>query len=179
MYTLFLDTHGSEIIVSLFDGDRLFQKRQESEYSHAKFLCPMIDSLLKENNLTVKNINEIVVINGPGSFTGLRIGLSVAKVMAYSLNIPIKVISTLKACLISDEIDDKKMAVIEDNKGYYICINGLDEKYVEDISSYNDYRVVPEKIDVRKVINYSKNIETVNSHLVRANYVKLIEAEKW
>jgi len=67
---------------------------------------------------------------------------------------------------------------VKDNKGYYICINGLDEEYVEDISSYNDYRVVPEKIDVRKVIDYSKNIETVNSHLVRANYVKLIEAEK-
>lgn len=177
MYTLFLDTHGSEIIVALVNEETLIEKRQESEYSHAKFLCPMIDSILKENSLTVKDIKNIVVINGPGSFTGLRIGLSEAKVMAYALNIPITTVSTLKAFLVSDEKDDKRMAIMEDNKGYYICIDDKEE-YVEDIRDYSDVRVVDENIDVRKVIEYSKSLEPTNAHLVRANYVKKIEAEK-
>ena len=71
MYTLFLDTHGSEIIVSLYNGVKSIEKRQESEYSHAKFLVPMIESIMKENNVSFENIKDIVVINGPGSFTGL------------------------------------------------------------------------------------------------------------
>jgi len=178
MYTLFLDTHGSEIIVSLYDGVSLIEKRQESEHSHAKFLCPMIDSILKDNDKSFKDISDIVVINGPGSFTGIRIGLSVAKVIAYSLKIPIRVISTLRAFMVSDGIDDKRMAVMEDNKGYYICFNDNDERYVENIDDYKDYRIVSETIDVIKVIEYSRSIDECNVHFIRANYVKKIEAEK-
>ena len=178
MYTLFLDTHGSEIIVSLYNGVKSIEKRQESEYSHAKFLVPMIESIMKENNVSFENIKDIVVINGPGSFTGLRIGLSVAKVMAYSLRVPITTVSTLKAYLISDEGDDMRLSVIQDNKGFYICTDEYVDEYVEDISSYNEYRRVPQMIDVSKVVQYAKSIKDTNAHLVRANYVKKIEAEK-
>ena len=177
MYTLFLDTHGSEIIVSLFDGVNCFIKRQESEYSHAKFLCPMIDSIMKDNNVLFSDIKEIVVVNGPGSFTGLRIGLSVAKVMSFCLKVPIKTVSSLMACLVSDPLDDKKIAVIEDNKGFYVCVSN-EEQYVEDLKDFSEFRIVPDKLDVVKVLEYSKSLEPVDAHLVRANYVKKIEAEK-
>ena len=181
--TLFIDTHDSLITVALYDGSKLIIKTQESLYSHAKYLMPMIDNILKENNLTVKDIKEIVAINGPGSFTGLRIGLSAAKTLAYSLNIPIYLISSLTAYLISSDIKEDKMAVIEDNKGYYVsafdkdnnCI--LEETYKENIDDLN-YIVVPEKLDVVKVIEFAKKSSPVDAHLVRANYVKKIEVEK-
>ena len=47
---------------------------------------PMIASIFDENNLDIKDLDKIIVVNGPGSFTGIRIGLSIAKTIAYALN---------------------------------------------------------------------------------------------
>ena len=183
MYTLFIDTHDELITVALVNNEKVIEKTKESLYSHAVYLMPMIQDILKENDLTVKDINDIVAVNGPGSFTGLRIGLSAAKVMAYSLNIPIYLVSSLSAYLVSSDIKGSKEAVIEDNKGYYISIFDennkpiIEEIYKEDISEYN-YPKVEEKLDVKKVVLYAKSFEPVRAHLVRANYVKKIEVEK-
>ena len=81
------------------------------------------------------------------------------------------------ACLVSDPLDDKKIAVIEDNKGFYVCVSN-EEQYVEDLKDFSEFRIVPDKLDVVKVLEYSKSLEPVDAHLVRANYVKKIEAEK-
>lgn len=184
MYTLFLDTHGEEIIVSLYDGVNVIEKRQMSEYSHAKYLAPMIQSILSENELSVKTIKNIVAVNGPGSFTGLRIGLSAAKTLAYSLNVPIYLVSSLSSYLISCESKSNKLCVIEDNKGYYISVFDKDnniieeESYVDNLDKYKDLERVPLKIDVKKVVEYALKSEKVNPHLVRANYVKKIEVQK-
>lgn len=184
MYTLFLDTHDELITVALMNNENLYVKTQESEYSHAVYLMPMVKNILLENSLDVKDIKDIVVVNGPGSFTGLRIGLSAAKTMAYSLNIPIYLISSLSAYLVSDNHDGDKMCTIEDTKGFYISIfdknNNIvkDEEYIEEISSYENVYKVKNKLDVRKVIDFAKQSVPVNPHLVRANYVKKIEAEK-
>ena len=184
MYTLFLDTHSHLITVSLYNEKNTITKTQESNSSHAVYLVPMIDSILKENNLTVKNIDSIVAVNGPGSFTGLRIGLSVAKTMAYSLNVPIYLISSLTSYLISDDSATDKIAIIEENKGYYISIFNKNnesiqkECFVTDIDGFNNLHRVEEKLNVEKIIKYAKNTSSINPHLVRANYVKTIEAEK-
>lgn len=183
MYTLFLDTHDSLITVALYNEKDMYVKTKESMYSHAVYFMSMIESILKENNLTVKNIKNIVVVNGPGSFTGLRIGLSAAKTMAYSLNIPIYLISSLTAYLVSSDIQKEKLAVIEDNKGYYISAFDKDnnqvipEIYVESLEGYN-YEIVTNTLDVKRVIEYALKSIPTNAHLVRANYVKKIEVEK-
>ena len=117
---LFIDTHDELITIALKNKDDLYIKTQESEYSHSIFTMPMIESIFKENNLNVKDLNKIIVINGPGSFTGIRIGLSIAKTMAYALKIDINTISSLTAYLISNNKGVKRKAVIEDNKGVYI-----------------------------------------------------------
>lgn len=184
MFTLFIDTHGGLITVALYNKDKLIKKEQESEYSHAVFLAPMIDCILKENNLSVKDIKDIVAVNGPGSFTGLRIGLTDAKTLAYSLNIPIYLVSTLSAYLVSDSTNSDKVCILEDNKGYYVSVfdssNNVieEEKYVEDIGDYENLYRVSLKIDVEKVIEYAHKKDNVSAHLVRANYVKKIEVEK-
>lgn len=184
MYTLFIDTHSELITVALYDGEKLVCKTQESEYSHAVYLTPMIESILKENELTVRDVKNIVAVNGPGSFTGLRIGLSSAKTMAYLLNIPIYLVSSLASYLVSSDSIDLKTCILEDNKGYYVCVFNKnnecvqDEIYVEDISEYQNNYIVPLKLDVKKVILYAFRSKPVLAHLVRANYVKKIEVEK-
>lgn len=181
MYTLFIDTHSSLITVSLYDGLNVITKEQYSEYSHSIFLAPMIKSIIEENNITFKDIKNIVVVNGPGSFTGLRIGLSEAKTISYLLNIPIYLVSSLKAYLVSDD-NLNGVSVLEDNKGFYVCEKKdgefLEEEYVNDLENYQNKYIVKEVLNVKKVIEYAFLNKPVNPHLVRANYVKKIEAEK-
>ena len=98
---LFIDTHTELITIALKTKNNLFIKTKESEYSHSIYTMPMIKEIFKENNLNVQDLDEVVVVNGPGSFTGIRIGLSIAKTIAYALNLKIHTISTLKAYLIS------------------------------------------------------------------------------
>lgn len=179
---LFIDTHTELITIALKTNDNLFIKTKESEYSHSIYTMPMIEELFKENNLNVKDLDEIIVVNGPGSFTGIRIGLSIAKTIAYALNLKIHTISSLKAYLISSDINEEKMAVIEDNKGYYVCTFDknnntiVEETYLEE-NPYQ-YKEVDYRLDINKIIEYCNKFESENPHHIKANYIKKIEVEK-
>lgn len=180
---LFIDTHDELITIALKNDNDLFIKTQESEYSHSIYTMPMIESLFKENNLYVKDLKKIIVVNGPGSFTGIRIGLSIAKTMAYALNIDINTISSLTAYLVSNNQGEKRRAVIEDNKGYYISVfdendNNIVSEFYSENDEYNEYKTVECKLDINNIIDYCKNIKSENPHFVKANYVKKIEVEK-
>lgn len=179
---LFIDTHDELITVALKNNEDLFIKTQTSEYAHSVYTMPMIEELFKENNLDIKNLDKIIVVNGPGSFTGIRIGLSIAKTIAYALKIKINTISSLTALLVSNNTIGNKKAVIEDNKGYYVSAFDkdnnviLEETYVEEDTC--DYELVENKLDIDKIINYCENMESENPHFIKANYIKKIEVEK-
>lgn len=57
---------------------------------------PAIDELLKECGLKPSDLTQIAVAKGPGSYTGVRIGVTIAKTLAWSLNIPVKTVSSLE-----------------------------------------------------------------------------------
>lgn len=179
---LFIDTHNDLITIALKNKDDLFIKEQESEYSHSIYVMPMIESIFKENNLDIKDLEKVIVVNGPGSFTGIRIGISIAKTIAYALNIKINSISSLKAYLLSDDTEEDKMAVIEDNKGYYLCVFDKDNNCIIDECYKNElteeYKQVPHNLDINKIIEYTNNIESENPHHIKANYIKKIEVEQ-
>jgi len=67
----------------------------DHRWGSAKTLAPAIDQLLKRQSLTPKELDGIAVVQGPGSFTGLRVGIATAKLMAYALEIPIVAVNTL------------------------------------------------------------------------------------
>ena len=122
MYKLFISTYSELITIGLFkDNTLIMQKEKESEKSHSIYLVPMIDEILKENNIECQDLSEILVVNGPGSFTGIRLGVTVAKTLAYTLNIPIKTISSIEAISASIK-DDNKIITISDTKGKYLGI---------------------------------------------------------
>ncbi len=174
MYTLFLDTHSKLITISFVKKDDIFTKTKISE-RHSVFVLPLINEMLKEKNITLKDFNEIIVVNGPGSFTGIRIGLTIAKTISYSLNIPIYTLSSLKAYLLSSDM--RGISVIEDPKGFYIGIKG-EEIYTHSLEEYSSYKVIENKLDILKIVKYFDNKKPLNVHGVKANYVKIIEALK-
>lgn len=87
------------------DAELIAIKEINNGYTHAENLHVFIEQLLKETSLQAKDLNAISVSSGPGSYTGLRIGFSAAKGLAYTLQIPLITIETLKA--LSSEVINK------------------------------------------------------------------------
>lgn len=187
MITLFISTYDAHVIIGLLkDGKLIFRKEKLSNNGHSEVLVPTIAEILKENNLDTNNLHEILVVNGPGSFTGIRLGVTVAKTLAYTLNIPIKTITSIEA--IAAGINDKnKIITISDSKGKYIgkfINNKLDElvylreedylKYINSNSNIKEY--TESYLDLDKIYAYSKNIDETPAHAVKAVYIKEIEA---
>lgn len=84
--------------VCLFqDGEILALKETLNPHSHAAMLAPFIKQILDEQALSPSDLKAVAVSKGPGSYTGLRIGVSTAKGLCYALGIPLISVSTTKA----------------------------------------------------------------------------------
>jgi len=85
-----IETSSSRLKLALsFGGDRLVKSDEEVERSHGQVIIRKIDNLISSAGLKQSDIDGIIVSTGPGSFTGLRIGLAVAKGIAVALRIPV------------------------------------------------------------------------------------------
>jgi len=98
-YILNIETSTTNCSVSLsFEGETLALKEDyDNNYSHAERLHMYIDEVLKQANIEASKIQAIAVSKGPGSYTGLRIGVSAAKGLCFALGKPLIAISTLQA----------------------------------------------------------------------------------
>lgn len=94
---LCIETATTNCSVALEKEGKLIALKEDysSNYSHAEQLHLFIDSILKENNLEPKDLTAVAVSKGPGSYTGLRIGVSAAKGLCFALDIPLISIPTL------------------------------------------------------------------------------------
>ncbi len=78
------------------NGEELAMEINRDQRDHAAWLQPAIDKMLKDNGYTPSELEAIAVAAGPGSYTGLRVGMATAKGLCYALNIPLITESTLK-----------------------------------------------------------------------------------
>ena len=106
-YILNIETSTKNCSVSISNDGKLIAIKElnNGNYSHAEVLHPFMNGVLKEANITFDNLNAIAVSKGPGSYTGLRIGVSAAKGLCFSLNIPLISIDTLKSLAHSISIE--------------------------------------------------------------------------
>lgn len=79
----------SVIVVTLINQDGQVDSLEEQNQWGSQVLLSLVDKILKKNKLNYKDLKEIEVEKGPGSFTGLRVGVSVANALAFSLKIPV------------------------------------------------------------------------------------------
>jgi len=82
----------------------------ENPFDHAAFLQPAIKEICRKNHISLNQIDAVTVVNGPGSYTGLRVGLSAAKGICYALNKPLICINTLE--WLAKNIHDEKVDLI-------------------------------------------------------------------
>lgn len=90
MNVLFIDmTDNKEIRVGVGINGKKFLQKRKVDFRKSQAVLPTIDVLLKKHNLKIENIDEIKVNTGPGSFTGIRVGLSIANALGFVLKIPV------------------------------------------------------------------------------------------
>jgi tRNA threonylcarbamoyladenosine biosynthesis protein TsaB len=94
-----LETSTKNCSVALANGDKLIALKEDGsdQYTHAEKLHVFIEDVLNQAGLKFSDLDAVAVSEGPGSYTGLRIGVSSAKGMAYALGIPLLAVNTLKA----------------------------------------------------------------------------------
>ena len=96
MYILAFETTGAQASVACIDEKgNLFAQSSEGVLNHLQNLMPMTESLLKENGIAMSDISCVAASTGPGSFTGIRIGVSSARAVAQAMNIPCISVPTL------------------------------------------------------------------------------------
>lgn len=206
MITLFIDTCHHNLIVGIYkDNKELILINEANDNNLSERLLPLIEKAFSQVNLDINDTNNIVVANGPGSFTGVRIGVTVAKTLAYSLCCKIHTVSELKVMsthpfttdYIVPLIDARRDAVygamysndlstvIDD---VYIPLNDLLEK-IKDITtldqvtfvsyeSFDNIVSINPSICLDGIISGINDTDAILCHLVNPNYLKKTEAEE-
>lgn len=181
MNSLFVDTHAKNVLIILFKDGKIVDKIDlETMNKHSVVTMPSVRSILEKNGIEVNQLNEILVCNGPGSFTGSRIAVTIAKTMAFSLNIPIKQIDALTIMAVNLEGD--KVVSLKDRNGAFVGKYNKDNVLLEDLVYMNnsDYKVLCESnnvvenvdIDYENVYSYLNKLDYINVHEVKPIYVK-------
>ena len=100
--------------------------------SHNEILLVMVDEMLKKLNIDIEDIDLFVAVTGPGSFTGIRIGVTVVKALAMALNKPIVAVNTLEALSFGVFTDKKKIPLIDarGERVYYGVYEGINNKNI-------------------------------------------------
>jgi tRNA threonylcarbamoyladenosine biosynthesis protein TsaB len=128
------------------DGELLaIEESEEAGYSHGENLTVFIERVLEKAHISMKELNGVSVASGPGSYTGLRIGVSTAKGLCYSLKIPLIAIDSLTALAALDESNQTKCAVIDARRmEVYNCFFDAQGNKLKEISAdiidENSYR---------------------------------------
>lgn len=125
MKILGIDTSTRFLSVAVKDGEKeAVSVRAEEEFNHSSFLMPSIDKALRKCRLRLNDMDAIALSIGPGSFTGLRIGVATAKGINLALGLPIAPVPTLDAiaCNFVDEKTEALCPIIDAKKGkVYAC----------------------------------------------------------
>lgn len=154
MLSLILDSANKELGVALAqDGTLLDEIRYEARQRQSELMIPEIENIFKKNHVNPKDVGEILVTVGPGSYTGVRIALTIAKVYGYALNIPVYAFSSLEVladlekpsiCLINARSNRSYFAVYE--KGNAIVNDQVltNDEVIKYVSEHKDYVICGE-----------------------------------
>lgn len=193
MKVLFIDTATSYLNIGLvIDGKLVYLYNKDEGHSMSERVMPVISEAFEKSGIKPNELDKIMAVNGPGSFTGIRVGLTVAKTMAWALKIPVIPISSLEV-MCSGSLEDTT-ALINARRGYaYVGSYNkdldviLDDKYEYlngkpsfKLVSYDDFEFETNKVvlDILKVVLKHINDEGINPHELNPKYLKLTEAEE-
>lgn len=204
MRYLLIDTATHDLTIAISsDTEVIKMATSNNANEHSKYALVELESIFNQAHLKPSDIDKVLVVNGPGSFTGVRIGVTIAKTYAWALKKDIIPVSSLLAHALSYEGYDYYVSVLDARReAVYAAVYDkqynsiLDEQYITidklydfisvlkgnvvvigdvDIKNYKHEAI---KVDVLKVINHYKDGQPVSAHSLNPRYLKLVEAEE-
>lgn len=202
MISLFIDTSLTNVSISVLKDNKILSiMEKEIPNMHSAYVTKFIKDMLDAAKIDANSIDNLLVVNGPGSFTGVRIGVTIAKTYGYLINKDIIPVSSLKSLAISANKQANVMSIIPANKNsYYVGIydSNLSElvpeacitkdEIAELCSKYDPYivstasnvmgkhKINKQTLDIPKIVDYYKDKEKVNYYKLVPNYLKLPQA---
>ena len=190
---LVIDSATKYLYIGLFDDTEMIEESYEAGHNdHSVKLMSEIERIFMDNDITVSDLSEIIVGIGPGSYTGLRIGVVVAKMFGWNNNIPVKTVSSL--ALMASRSDEKYvLAEIDARRGNSflgLYINDgkslvlVDKEQLVNLEEFQASLEVPfvtvseGKPNIAKIV--SSNLLTLveDIHNLNPNYLRITEAER-
>lgn len=199
MISLLIDTSISIPTIAIINDEKvLYRYHEKIDSDMSSKILPIIDEALNNTNIKLKDIDKIFVVNGPGSFTGVRIGVTIGKTIAYSLKKEIIPLSSLEfmASIDTDKkyiipmIDARRgnvFGAVYDNNLKSIkqdslinkeeLLTNIDDNYL--LVSYDDINnsITPNQNLIKIIKKHITDI-SINPHDLKPNYLKLTEAEE-
>ena len=186
MKYLFIDTCSNCLIISTIINNKIdyfFIDKNNNDTSSK------VMKVLKEAVADINTVDKIFVVNGPGSFTGIRVGVTIAKTIGFCLNIPIIKLSELELLATTNTDTKYNVSLIDARRGYVYA--GIYDKdlncylqdqhiLLNDIKYPDSYTVIDnyDNIDLLKIIKKHEFDEPINPHDLKPNYLKRTEAEE-
>jgi len=171
-YILNLETSSKNCSVSLLKGDKIINtiEQEDDSYRHSELLTSFIDQILSKEKISTENLSAVSVSKGPGSFTGLRIGFSVAKGLCFPYKIPIIGINSLEILALSykPEKDEHILSLIQDknNSFYSMLLDSnhnevekpsivlIDENFLKKYENINSLVIVSNTKSIKEIIDF-------------------------
>jgi len=205
MKYMYIDTSSNYLYIGIVEDEQLLTERKiKLDHDLSSLTLSNISEMFADVNANPNDINKIILVNGPGSFTGCRIGVTIAKTYAWSLHIPISVISSLQAMALRKDDYDFHVPMIDARRDYvfggiydqqnnpilkdqYIkksvleaAISNMSDNYVYITNDGIEVSGDKEKYnpDILRIVLKYKDKENVNPHSIDANYLKATEAEE-
>lgn len=202
MISLFIDTSTSYLVCSLIKDETVLSHFHENIGKDMSSSClTVLDRLLKDQKMEVTDIDLIYVAVGPGSFTGIRVGLTMVKVLAKALKKKVIPVSSLELLATTEVSSKYKVPLMDARRGFvyagvydnvlhsviedqYISLDELLKKVsIEECTfiSYDqisNFSIIKPSLSIIEVIKKHKNDDAVDPHMLNPRYLKLTEAEE-
>lgn len=196
MRSLFIDTSSFFMSIAIIENNKvIYSKNQEYKTGMAENIVPEIDEAFNNVNFKVNEIDKIFVVSGPGSFTGIRVGVCAAKIIAWAVGCDVIPLSSLEF-LATTKVDSKYIIpMIDARRGnvftavYDSNLNSIEKDQLinkdEFLSNKKEYEIVSYDFDfikpnpdILKIVLKHMSDKGENVHALKPNYLKLTEAEE-
>jgi tRNA threonylcarbamoyl adenosine modification protein YeaZ len=185
------------MLVAIVEDDKVLYKKEEKILNDmATLIVPYIEECFNNVPFEIQDIDNIYIVNGPGSFTGVRIGVTTAKVIAWALNKPLIPLSSLEVLASTSTTNKYRISAIDARRGHvfagvynnelnsvvedsYTTITEL-QTYIDegDVIGYDNPEWVNPELDIVSIIKKHEDDLPINPHELKPNYLKLTEAEE-
>lgn len=202
MISLFLDTATDYRTIAVLKDQAICKIYHETKGDLSEQLLPIIEQMFQELKLLPSQVDRIYIVIGPGSFTGIRLGLTIAKIYAWAMKKTLIPISSLECLATTPSETDFIVPLIDARRGYvygaiydqkgkcivseqYNLLSELLKQIPKDksycIVSYDNFQLDQQQIphiDLEALVMRHANDTGVNVHTIKPNYLKKTEAEE-